>query len=156
MIDAKPVASWCYVNDARPICFLIMKPNYLDWDQKATATVSGNGFLWLLPDWQDHGITFMHYKWECDQTWSQMKETLSKNSHSLDGDKALQEVELDPSPAHGFCKCVSGALLHSLSWHWNQFTWVKMLVSVSLTRRNVIPEDRERGHELELLPSDCY
>lgn len=43
-----------------------------------------------------------------------MKETLSKNSHSLDGDKALQEVELDPSLAHGFCKCVSGALLHSV------------------------------------------
>lgn len=29
-----------------------------------------------------------------------------------------------------------------------------MLVSVSLTRRNVIPEDWERGHELKLLPSD--
>lgn len=139
-MNAKLAASCCRVKDVRPICLLIMKPNYLGWDQKSLAMV-----LCDLPDCWDHGTKFTEDKWECEWSWSQMKGTLSKKRHVLDGGRALQELELDPALGCCFCTCASGALLHSLPWNWNQFTSAKMLVSVSVTRRKVYPWGLGKG-----------
>lgn len=44
-MDAKLAASHCCVNDGRPICFLVMKPNYPGWDQKSLAMVFCDFYL---------------------------------------------------------------------------------------------------------------
>lgn len=44
-MDTKLAASRCCVNDVRPICFLIMKPNYPGRDQKSLAMVFCDFYL---------------------------------------------------------------------------------------------------------------
>lgn len=51
-----------------------------------------------------------------------MKRPLNKKCHVLDGSRALQELELDPTLGLYFCKDASEALLHLLLWNWKKFT----------------------------------
>lgn len=70
----------------------MMKANYSHWGQKSLALVFCDFYLntkIMAPHSHRHR--------EGEQSWSQMKETLRKKCHVLDGSRALQELELDPA-----------------------------------------------------------
>lgn len=79
----------------------------------------------------------MHCKCQCEELITNRRD-LSKNCHILNTGKTPGSG-VRPLLSCYFCRCLSRALLCLQSWNWNQFTWAKELVSVSLTIVKVCP-----------------
>lgn len=91
-MDAKLAASWCFVNDPRPICFFNNEIKLPGLGSKGPD----NGFLWLLPDCWDHALQVT--VWRTDHKKKGFEQGLPCIGHR-------QELELDPSLGFCFCNC---------------------------------------------------
>lgn len=102
-MNAKFATSRCCVNDVRPICFVIMKPNYLGWDPKSLAMLFCD-----LPDWWDHGAKFT-------QGQMRMWTELVTNERDFE-QKAPCLGWRQGCPGAGVRPCMGSLLLHMCKW----------------------------------------